>query len=145
MTTVTDDRIIIIHTGPYSKTWGFPALAWAKEVGFLTSVWYGQMGGTCYNWLADNPTWFHAERCMGKKPTLESVARHFLAEVVPAAAVLDLPDKCRERLKMWERASYLTIAEATGAPADIEAARVAGSDPWAIKMLERIIAKESAA
>jgi hypothetical protein len=88
-------------------------LVWYKKGKCLSSVWHWppMLRDVVYNWVSDAPCWIHAERCARQPQTPVSVSRHFLDEVMPAAAKLDLSDEICAKLKVWEDASLLTIAD----------------------------------
>jgi len=124
-----DPRCILIHKGPCNDQGEAPMLVWYKEGKCLSSVWYwpAMMGNSAYNWLSDSAIWAHAERCARQPQTPVSVSRHFLDEVMPAAAKLDLSDSLKDKIERKERqraelrAMTVTYAPFPGEPAPFAA------------------------
>lgn len=100
-----DPRAVLLHIGPKRPDGNYPLLVYYPEGNCLASVMFGFMGQTCYNWIADAPVFYHAERCLVRVPTRSEACEHFLSEVVPAVEKLVLTPEAAECFAAWRKAA----------------------------------------
>jgi hypothetical protein len=88
-----DPRAVLLHKGPFRPDECYPLLVYYEVGDCLASVLFGQLGQTCYNWLAVSPVFSHAERSLVRVPSVREACDYFLTEVLPAVQRIELSPK----------------------------------------------------